>query len=305
VSGEVSVQVVIMYYKEYDYFRQALNSVLNQDYPSFSILIIDDGSHDERATDYILSLGDPRIVLKQNVESLGLSRNFELARLTATGDYIVFLGQDDLLEPDYISSILPWIKNSNSIGMIQPKVKVINEFGDTFFSTIELAKKFLNGLAWILGRKKMLGGVNGSILTKDKAASILLLGDFLYFPTIMWKSSFMNCFDTARKITLDYLMVMDVLSNNGELLLLSKQSARYRRHSRSASMIPEEMVNRLLEEREFHKGLKNHDLLKSSWILRIVNSLRFTQRLHGLQVFTGYLFNLDWENSRRALKSVL
>ena len=252
-----------------------------------------------------MSLGDPRIVLKQNVNSLGVSRNFELARLTATGDYIVFLGQDDLLEPDYISSILPWIKISDSIGMIQPKVKVINEFGDTFFSTIDLAKKFLNGLAWILGRKKILGGVTGSILTKEKAASILLLGDFLYFPTIMWKSSFMNCFDSSRKVTLDYLMVMDVLSKNGELLLLSRQSASYRRHTRSASMIPEKMVDRLLEEKVFHKELKSHDLLKSCWVLRVINSFRFTQRLHGLQVFTGYLFQLDLKNSKRALKSIL
>ena len=115
----------------------------------------------------------------------------------------------------------------------------------------------------------------------------------------------MNSFDTSRKLTLDYLMVMDVLSNNGELLLLSRQSARYRRHTRSASMIPERMVDRLLEERAFHKGLKSHDLLKSSRVLRIINSLRFTQRLHGLQVLSGYLFQLDWKNSRRALKSVL
>ena len=304
MSDDVSVQVIILFYKEYDYFRLALKSVLAQDYSDFSILIIDDGSYDEKATEYISSLNDSRITFKQNVNNLGLAENFELARLSATGDYIVFLGQDDLLESDYLSSILPWLRHSNSVAILQPKVKVIDELGNSYLPIADLAKRLLYKLAWFLGKKVTLDGETVSILTKERAASILLLGDFLYFPTLTWKSSLMINFDTSRQVTLDYQMVMDVLSKNGELLLLSKQCARYRRHTRSASMVPERMIDRLLEEKDFHKGMQNHDLVKTSPKLRIINNLRLAQRLHGLQIFTSYLIQLDWKNSRRVLKSI-
>ena len=304
MKESVSVQVIILYYKEFDYFRLALTSVLMQDYSDFSVLIIDDGTHEERLLSYISSLKDPRIVFKQNETNLGLSRNFELARVTATATHLVFLGQDDLLEPNFISSILPWVNKTDSIAITQPVIKIIDESGNRLLPVADLVKKSLHAFAWLLGTKVTLNGEQGSILNSHKAAFVLLVGDFLYFPTLMWRSSFMNEFDTSLNVTLDYLMIMDVLNKNGELLLLSTQCAKYRRHSRSASMLPEKMVDRILEERRFHLGMKNHELIQNSKVLKIVNSLRITQRLHSLQVVLKLLFTFDWVNSKRALGSI-
>jgi len=299
-----SVQVIILYYKEFEYFQLALTSVLTQDYADFSVLIIDDGTKEERLLNYIVSLKDPRITFKQNETNLGLSRNFELARVTATATHLVFLGQDDLLEPNFISSILPWVDKNDSIAIAQPLIKIIDESGNNYLPITDLAKKILHAFAWLIGRKATLNGMNGSILNSQKAALLLLVGDFLYFPTLVWRSSFMNEFDTSRSVTLDYLMIMDVLNKKGELLLVSTQCAKYRRHSRSASMLPEKMVDRILEERTFHLGMKNHDLIQNSKILKIVNTLRITQRVHALQVILKLLFDLDWVNSKRALESI-
>lgn len=304
MKNHLSLEIIILYFNEYEYFKLALRSVLSQDYPHFSVLIIDDGTHDERLVKYISSLNDPRITLKQNANNLGLSRNFELARLTSTGTYLVFLGQDDLLEPNYISSVLPWLINNNSIAIAQPRIRVINESGNRILPITDVAKSCLHKCAWLIGKKVILEGQPGSILTKSKAASILLLGDFLYFPTLMWNSSFMNEFDVSRKVTLDYLMIMDVLSNGGELLLLPSPSANYRRHERSASMSPEKMLDRLVEERSFHLHLRNHPILEASKFLRIVNHMRVMQRLHGLQVFTKSLLNFDLASSMRVLRSI-
>jgi hypothetical protein len=69
-------------------------------------------------------------------------------------------------------------------------------------------------------------------------------------------------------------------------------------------MLPEKMVDRILEERTFHLGMKNHDLIQNSKILKIVNTLRITQRVHALQVILKLLFDLDWVNSKRALESI-
>jgi GT2 family glycosyltransferase len=79
-----SVQVIIPYYKEFDYFHESLISVINQDYKNFSIMVIDDGTKDDRVVQLISSLQDNRITLIQNENNLGLSRNFEFARTQAS-----------------------------------------------------------------------------------------------------------------------------------------------------------------------------------------------------------------------------
>ena len=42
------VTAVITTYNRFDYFLNALNSVLNQDYPNLEVIVINDGSDDER-----------------------------------------------------------------------------------------------------------------------------------------------------------------------------------------------------------------------------------------------------------------
>lgn len=302
MNSNVTFQIVIPYYKEFDYFTKALSSVLLQDYSVFTVLIIDDGTHDQRVTDHVDSLNDSRIMLLHNEKNIGLPNNFELARSLAKADYIVFLGQDDILEPNYISSIHPWVSAQNSVAITQPKVLVIDESGKDFLPVSDFVKSLLFRLAWKLGRTITSEGKLGSLLDSKRSAFVLLIGDFLYFPTITWKTSSMKSFDVSREVTLDYKMIIDVLAEGGELLLLPNQIARYRRHKRSASMKPERMIDRLNEEKAFHIELKGNSFVRNSLLLRTVNSIRFTQRLHVLQFSAESLLRRDWRRSIQALR---
>jgi glycosyltransferase involved in cell wall biosynthesis len=304
MTDRVSIQVIIPYFKEYDYFVEALSSVLSQDYSAFSVLIIDDGTKDQRLSRHISALNDSRIILKQNIENFGLPRNFELARNLSNSDYLVFLGQDDILESDYISTTLPWVIDQKSVVIVQPTVTVIDEFGNKSLPLSDFVKMILFKFAWILGQKKNLSGKSGSLLTGRLAAFILLIGDFLYFPTITWKSSLMNEFDVSRDVTLDYIMIIEVLANGGELLLLSNRLARYRRHKRSASMRPDRMIERLREEKSLHSALRNHAFIRSSFLLRAANAIRFTQRLHSFQIAMFSLLKCDLKSFLAALRCV-
>lgn len=302
MTESASIQIIILYYKEYDYFIEALSSVLAQDYSQFSLLIIDDGTHDLRLRDHIDSLNDSRITLRQNEENIGLARNFELARSLVSADYVVFLGQDDILEPNYISTVLPRISGRESIAIAQPGVIVIDEVGNESKPLSDLVKSAIHKLGWLLGKRTLSGQYTDSLLNGKSAAFTLLIGDFLYFPTLTWKSSFMSKFDVSRDVTLDYKMIIDVLGRGGELLLLSDRVARYRRHQRSASMRPDRMIDRLQEEKSFHLTLKGDDFIRGSCLLRAVNAIRFTQRLHALQIAVTSLLSRDWRNFSGALR---
>jgi glycosyltransferase involved in cell wall biosynthesis len=299
-----SVQVIIPYYKEFEYFIQALASVRSQDYKDFSILVIDDGTKDVRVANLINSLGDDRITLIQNELNIGLAANFEFARQSASGDYLVFLGQDDLLEPDYISTVLPWISSSASIAIAQPGVNVIDALGKQHRPASDSIKNILLRFAWSLGQKRLVEGVEGSILSGRRALAMLLIGDFLYFPTLMWRASSMVEFDTSREITLDYQMLIDVVANSNELLLITKISANYRRHARSASMNPEKMIDRLVEERDLHRFFSKLPIILDSKSLRLINYLRITHRLHALKTAAIALLRFDGITMMRALRCV-
>lgn len=300
-----SVQIVIPFYKEFDYCIEALDSVLAQDNLDFSVLIIDDGTHDQRLMAHIESINDNRVTLVQNDANIGLARNFELARNLSNKDYIVFLGQDDILESNYLSTVLPWINTQASVVITQPRVKVINEFGRHFLPLGDIVKLILNRISWVLGKKVEINGKFAALLPSKRATLTLLIGDYLYFPTLIWKKSAMGSFDITRDVTLDYKMVVEVLANGGDLLLLPDQIARYRRHQRSASMRPDKMIERLFEEKFFHAELKNVEFVRDSFLLRSVNAIRFTQRLHALQVSTDSLLRRDWRNALLALKCVI
>jgi len=305
MTSRHKVQVLIPYYKEFQYFKEALESVLSQSLTDFNVLVVDDGTHDVQVRELIENLNDSRITLLQNDHNIGLARNFEYMRSISTGEYLVFLGQDDVMMPDYLSSVIPWFAEDPSIAIIQPKVKVIDSLGEDSNTLADSIKKLLFMCASFLGKKIFARDKDAALIDPKKAAAILLIGDFLYFPTLCWKSSSMSKFDTDREITLDYKMIIDVLSQGGRLLMLDETLAKYRRHENSASMKPTKMVDRLQEEKEFHLMISKNPLIANSKLLHSINYLRITQRMHSMQILLTALVRRDINTSKRALKCFL
>ncbi len=97
------VSVVIPAYNVEKYIKQAIESVLLQDYKNLEIIVVDDGSTDN--TGKILSeyeKKDSRIkVITQINKGLAGARNTGL--VYAKGDYLCILDSDDIMLPDKIS----------------------------------------------------------------------------------------------------------------------------------------------------------------------------------------------------------
>ncbi|HEX8327816.1 MAG TPA: glycosyltransferase family A protein [Hymenobacter sp.] len=95
--------VVIPTYNRADLIGLTLRSVLQQDFPDFEVLVVDDGSKDNTA-DVVLAISDARLryLPKQN-EERGAARNYGLAR--ALGEYVLFLDSDDLLHANHLATL--------------------------------------------------------------------------------------------------------------------------------------------------------------------------------------------------------
>ena len=89
------VSVVMSVYNDEVYLSDSIDSVLNQTFPNFEFLIINDGSTD--LTELIIqSYDDPRIKLINNAKNLGLTKSLNIGLGLAKGKYVARMDGDDL-----------------------------------------------------------------------------------------------------------------------------------------------------------------------------------------------------------------
>lgn len=94
---------VITSYNNYKYIREAVDSVLMQDYPCIQLIFSNDGSADfnaEELSDYVESHREQNIVDVQiyaHEKNRGTVRNVEFCRSKADGEYIMYMAADDAL----------------------------------------------------------------------------------------------------------------------------------------------------------------------------------------------------------------
>ena len=92
-------------YNQENYIKQCLESVLNQNFKDFELILVNDGSTDNSPqiiNDYALKDDRIKIINKQN-EGQGIARNVALK--IATGDYVLYLDPDDWLESGALEKI--------------------------------------------------------------------------------------------------------------------------------------------------------------------------------------------------------
>jgi len=104
--------VVIPTYNRAHCILKTIQSVLEQEFEEWELILVDDGSTDNTAK-LLKSLTDPRInyFYKDNGER-GAARNFGASQ--AKGTYIFFLDSDDLIKPDYLQYAYQLIKESGT-----------------------------------------------------------------------------------------------------------------------------------------------------------------------------------------------
>jgi len=100
--------VIIPLYNKEKFIKNTIESVLNQEFNDFEILIINDGSTDS-SLKQIEAFTDSRIkIFDQENKGVSVARNFGLAQ--AKGEYICFLDADDYWYPHFLSQMYKHIK---------------------------------------------------------------------------------------------------------------------------------------------------------------------------------------------------
>lgn len=98
--------LVIPSYNRADLIPATLASALSQSLPFKEIIVVNDGSTDDTAQ--VVSSFGPRVTCINSVnQGVQAARNLGVAQ--STSPFVVFLDSDDLLHPDYLATLLPWM----------------------------------------------------------------------------------------------------------------------------------------------------------------------------------------------------
>lgn len=100
------------------FLKAAVDSVLHQSYPHWTLLIQDDPS--SVPTEEIVQpyLKDSRITFKRNEERLGIGGNWNACLRSVTGTFVQFLFQDDLWYRTFLEESLAVFEREKNVGMI-------------------------------------------------------------------------------------------------------------------------------------------------------------------------------------------
>lgn len=120
MNGKQIITVGIASYNNYNYLNEAVDSVLNQDYPYIELIISNDASQDfdeDEIKEYIEHNKKDNIIhyiINNNETNQGTVRNVNFIRKNATGEFLMLMAADDALFDEHVLS--RFVEEFNRLG---------------------------------------------------------------------------------------------------------------------------------------------------------------------------------------------
>ena len=124
-----TVSVNLCCYNSEKYLRETLQSIINQTYTDWELIIINDGSSDstESIIHEYIKQGYPIIYHYQENKGLGYSRNEALKR--SQGEFIAFIDHDDIWMPEKLGKQISLFNKNPNLGIVFCDVLYFNKNG--------------------------------------------------------------------------------------------------------------------------------------------------------------------------------
>ena len=290
MDEKVNISVVMTAYNAEATIGDAIESVLNQSYPYFEFIIVDDGSTDE-TRNIIQCYKDPRIRLVQNKHNYIGSLNIGIA--LAKGKFIARMDADDVMLRDRLKIQYAILEQYEEITVCSAFCKVIGN-------------NVTPGL--------MADSYSGLI---KNPLPLLLRRNFIYHPTTMIRKAFLYKhqirYNQDYIYAEDYAMWVEIVQNGG-ILYVEPQPLIYYRLSNhqmgnihkqeqilASQKIQIEIINTLIAKETDSRNKRSLSNLLSD--LLQVEAVNYIQRESIIHLFSKITtVPIKWTN--RSLKSL-
>ena len=132
------VSVIVPAYNVSDYIAEALDSVFNQTFSDYEVIVVNDGCPDTERLEQVLAPYRDRIVyIVQKNKGLSGARNTAIR--AATGKYVALLDADDIWEPDYLAVQLDYLQRHPEVDLVSCNALI---FGDRTYGGRKFMEAF-------------------------------------------------------------------------------------------------------------------------------------------------------------------
>ena len=200
-----------------------IDSVLNQTFKDFELLIIDNASTDNTVK-VIKKYKDPRINLVVNKQNIGPTGSLNKGVTLAKGKYIARIDADDLILPERLQKQVDFMENNPEYGIVGSWTKHIDE-------------------------EDNLSNYTNKLCTTDKGVkAYLMIQSPFYHPAVMLRTSVLKennlNYDLNIKVAVEYKLWNEILkhskgSNLNEVLTYYRVSSNSLSHANKSTKIQE------------------------------------------------------------------
>lgn len=278
----MTLEIFVPFWGDPSLLYATVDSVIAQRDGDWRLTVIDDCYPDKSVAGHIEGIHDERIAYVRNEINLGITENYREAIRRATTEYIVILGCDDLLHPDYLTVIRRTIAAVPHADVIQPGVVVIDEHGRVIAPLVDKVKQ---------GVLAPRGHDGIAVLTGQGMATSLIRGDWLYWPSLAFRTDTLKRIDfrDGLPIIQDLALLMDIAFEGGTLAYNPTTVFSYRRHGGSASQKTLLDGRRFRDERTYYAQARGLAISHGWRRTAITARIRLMSRLHGVAEIPGVL----------------
>lgn len=124
------VSVILPAFNAREFISQAVQSILNQSFRDFELLVIDDGSTDG-TTKILESITDPRLRVISHDTNQGLIYSLNEGIAESKGQLIARMDADDVSHPDRLDIQVNFLLRNPDIGVVGTAIQLIDRQGKT------------------------------------------------------------------------------------------------------------------------------------------------------------------------------
>jgi GT2 family glycosyltransferase len=275
------LHVMIPAYGKSPYLRQTLESAVKHLPLEVPITVIEDPSEEADLEKLVKEF--PRVEYIRNKVRLGIGGNFTNSIKRSTGVFTQICGSDDIFIANPLEKLTEVFVGDPKVSVIGFDIKVINDKNKEVKALPDVVKKLL--------RPKI---ENFVVFSNSKIFSNLMLGDWLYFPAILWRTETVKNYEFSGDFhtAMDLDILIRLLNADEKIAFIKSKVLGYRRHNQSASSLYAKSIGRFDEEFLCHKNALEIARRKNWKTGAFLAQLALTVRLHAimqsfLMVFTS------------------
>jgi glycosyltransferase involved in cell wall biosynthesis len=145
------VSIIIPHYNGIEVLSECLDSLFQSTYPNIEVIVVDNGSSDD-SVDW-LKINHSQVIVIENDKNLGYAGGCNTGALAASGEYLLFLNNDTIHNPDFVELLADFLDLNSKVAAVQPKI--LNYFHKDQFDYAGGAGGWLDVLGYPFARGRV------------------------------------------------------------------------------------------------------------------------------------------------------